>query len=264
MNDAALDLSAMINPLEGFHFMLRVEAVFDLPCKSIKGFTKENEYEYIQEGGLNDYVHMRRKPVSKPFTFEVERYVAVDYLDPLPNGAELILPVILFVSHEGADFLDAVSRTYTFTGCTVTGKQYGQLDAESSGLLLETTTIAYRELVVVDVPRTRSEPAGIGGLYELPKRRREIKNMKKSVVMWKPGSEKSVESAAHPPSTMVKMRNWRAKRIESTKKETISWKPEEIPPVELAAHTKSGKTAIRQWKPTRNASDITSVGGGEK
>lgn len=144
-----------LNPLEGFNFMLRVEGVYDLPCKSIHAFTKENEYEYIQEGGLNDYVHMRRKPVTKPFTFEVERYVAIDYMDPIPNGAELILPVVLLVSHTGHDFANSVSRTYTFTGCTVMGKQYGQLDAESSGLLVETTTIAYRELVIVDIPRNR-------------------------------------------------------------------------------------------------------------
>lgn len=167
-------MNAGINPLEGFHFMLRVEAVYDLPCKSVKGFTKENEYEYIQEGGLNDYVHMRRKPVSKPFTFEVERYVAIDYLDPLPNGAELILPLILLVSHESGNFLSAVSRTYTFTGCTVTGKQYGSLESESSGLLTETTTIAYRQLLVVDIPRNRSEPAAFGETYKMLSNARKL------------------------------------------------------------------------------------------
>ena len=170
----SLVMNSGMNPLEGFHFMLRVEAVFDLPCKSVKGFTKENEYEYIQEGGLNDYVHMRRKPVSKPFTFEVERYVSIDYIDPLPNGAELILPVILLVSHEGGNFLSGVSRTYTFTGCTVTGKQYGSLESESSGLLTETTTIAYRQLLVVDGPRNRSEPVGFGEKYKMPGNARKL------------------------------------------------------------------------------------------
>lgn len=215
MADGALELNAKFNPLEGFHFMLRVEAAYDLPCKSIKAFTKENEYEYIQEGGLNDYVHMRRKPVSKPFTFEVERYVAVDYIDPLPNGVELTLPIILMVSHEANDFINAVSRTYTFTGCIVTGKQYGQLEAESSGLLLETTTIAYQQLVVVDVPRKRSEPVRIGDLYELPSRRREIKGIKKEVVQWNPQKQSSKESAAHPSSAMAKMRMWKPKKSAS-------------------------------------------------
>ena len=86
------------NPVVGFNFMLRVEALFDVPCKSVRAFTREMEYELIQEGGLNDYVHMRRKPISKPFTLEVERYVGIDYIDPLPLGAELLIPVMLFVS----------------------------------------------------------------------------------------------------------------------------------------------------------------------
>jgi hypothetical protein len=58
--------------------MLRVWGIFDVPCKSIRAFTKPNEYEFIQEGGLNDYVHIRRKPVSQPFKLVVERYAGTD------------------------------------------------------------------------------------------------------------------------------------------------------------------------------------------
>lgn len=139
------------NPLVNYNFMLRVEGLYDLPCKSVQGFEKDNEYEYIQEGGLNDYVHIRRKPVSKPFSFQVERYVGIDYFDPIPNGAELILPVILLVSRNQNDF-ERTKRAYVFTGCTVMGKKFGDLNAERSGLLVETTTIAYREMMCVDVP----------------------------------------------------------------------------------------------------------------
>ena len=85
------------NPLVNFNFMLRVELMFDLPCKSVRAFTRELEYDYIQEGGLNDYVHMRRKPITRPFTLEIERYVGVDYIDPLPLGADLVLPVLLLL-----------------------------------------------------------------------------------------------------------------------------------------------------------------------
>ena len=142
-----------LNPAPNFNFMLRVEGVFDLPCKSVHVFQKENEFEYIHEGGLNDYVHMKRKPISKPFTFQVERYVGVDGLlvDYLANGTELVLPLILLVNrHEWSGYAFPV-RTYVFTGCTVIGKEYGELNAERSGLLTETTTIAYREMVNVDI-----------------------------------------------------------------------------------------------------------------
>lgn len=141
------------NPVVGFNFMLRVEALFDVPCKSVRAFTREMEYELIQEGGLNDYVHMRRKPISKPFTLEVERYVGIDYIDPLPLGAELLIPVMLFVSRfQDMFYPGVVARTYVFTGCTVTKKEYGKLDAERSDLLTEITTIAYREMICVDLP----------------------------------------------------------------------------------------------------------------
>ncbi|MDR3295879.1 MAG: hypothetical protein LBT26_08650 [Clostridiales Family XIII bacterium] len=153
-SDNSLVLNKGMNPLVGFNFILRVELLFDLPCKKVRAFTRENEYEIIQEGGLNDYVHMRRKPISKPFTLEVERYVGVDYLDPLPNGAELALPVMLIVSRYPDNFGDpgGWARTYAFTGCTVIKKSYGELDAERAGLMVDVTTLAYREMVVLDIP----------------------------------------------------------------------------------------------------------------
>lgn len=138
------------DPLPRTNFMLRVEGLYDVPCGKIHSFSKKNEYEYIQEGGLNDYVHMRRKPPSAPYTFVVERYAGTDYIDPLPNGAQLILPVILFVSRHPDDFLSP-QRVYVFTGCTVTGKEYGELNAQESGLLTETVTIAYREMLCLDI-----------------------------------------------------------------------------------------------------------------
>lgn len=142
------------NPLVNFNFMLRVEALFDLPCKSVHAFSRELEYDYIQEGGLNDYVHMRRKPISKPFTLEIDRYVGVDYIDCLPLGADLVLPVMLFVSRTAANVVIPflVARTYVFTGCTVMKKEYGELSGDKSGLLVETTTLGYREMLCVDIP----------------------------------------------------------------------------------------------------------------
>ncbi len=141
------------NPLVNFNFMLRVEGLFDLPCKSVHAFSRELEYDYIQEGGLNDYVHMRRKPISKPFTLEVERYVGVDYFDCLPLGADLVLPVFLLVARVPNQFLPLIcARTFAFTGCTVMKKTYGELVGDKSGLLTETTTLAYREMLCIDIP----------------------------------------------------------------------------------------------------------------
>ncbi len=173
-------MNAGLNPMPNFNFMLRVEGAIDVPCRSIKAFTRELEFEIIQEGGLNDYVHMRRKPISKPFYIEVERYVGTDYVDPLPLGAELLLPVILFVSRMAGKF-SIVARTYTFTGCTVTKKTYGDLNAEQSGLYVETTTIAYREMVCVDMPSLENNLPNYGD------------DPKKSLSMERAATEKKAE-----------------------------------------------------------------------
>ena len=141
------------DPLVNFNFMLRIELATDVPCKSVRAFQRELEFDQIQEGGLNDYVHMLRKPISRPFTLEIERYAGTDYFDPLPLGADFVLPLLLFVSRSPAQFIPGVTaRTYVFHGCTVIKKSYGDLVADQSGLLVETITIAYREMLCVDVP----------------------------------------------------------------------------------------------------------------
>jgi hypothetical protein len=150
------DFDAIYNPITAFNFVLEVEGIYFLPIKTVRAFTKENEFEYIREGGVNDYVHLKRKPISKPFTFQIERYVGTErFLDPLANGTELILPLILYVyRHRSRQGITASApawpaRVYTFTGCTVMSKEYGELNAEKSGIITETTTIAYRELAVL-------------------------------------------------------------------------------------------------------------------
>lgn len=154
------DFDAIYNPITAFNFVLEVEGVYFLPLKSIRTFTKENEYEYIREGGVNDYVHMKRKPISKPFTFQVEKYIGTErFLDPLANGTELVLPLVLYIyRHKSRQGISESApafpaRIYIFTGCTVMSKEYGELNAEKSGLLTEVTTIAYRELIVIPNPK---------------------------------------------------------------------------------------------------------------
>ncbi len=156
--------NAHLNPAVSYAFALQVEAAFFIPLKSVRVFTKENEFDYYQEGGLNDYVHMLRKPVTKPFTFQIERYVGVSssgdfnmgFLDPLALGTELILPLVLYVNRSPAGSwyknisFENCARAYIFTGCVVTAKEFGELNAEQSKLLTETTTIAYRELFTIN------------------------------------------------------------------------------------------------------------------
>lgn len=122
-----------------------------VPCRSIHGFHRDCGQEYIQEGGLNGYVHMRPKPASEPSTLEIERYVTGDFEDVFPNGTVLDKDLVLQVgvSKEGGR---EPSVTLTFKGCTVTQKSYGELNAEKGGIFVETTTVSYQELKVGDTP----------------------------------------------------------------------------------------------------------------
>ena len=147
-------------PAPSFNFFLRIEGVFDAPCRAVRAFSKENEFEEIQEGGRNDYIILKRKPNTRRFTLQVERYVGIDKIDPLQLGTEMVLPMLLAVSRvssTSAGFADTLTETefirfYAFTGCIVTGKEYGELNAEQSGLLKEVDTIAYREMIAITTP----------------------------------------------------------------------------------------------------------------
>lgn len=137
-----------ISPVINNNFLLRVEAIYDLPCRKVSNIQVEQEFEAIQEGGVNDYVRLRKKPASKPNSFQVERYIGADYFDPLLLGYQPLLPILLYVSRYANNF-DAPARTFIFTGCTVTAKNYGEMNAESSGLMVETTTIAFQQVFVI-------------------------------------------------------------------------------------------------------------------
>lgn len=136
---------AIFRPLANYNFLLQVEGMYDVPCKSVKGINQEQEYEYIQEGGLNDRVHMRKKQQSKPYTFQVERYVGTPYEDIFIPDRVFNMPLLLIVSRYQEFFLKP-SRIYKFNGCRVTSKDYGEFQSEQSGFLTESVTISYDTL----------------------------------------------------------------------------------------------------------------------
>ena len=213
-NNYSLTRNTGSHPVIGYSFMLRVEGVYDLPCRAVRGFQKENEFEYIQEGGMNDYVHIKRKPISKPFTFKVERYVGIDLIDPLPLGSEPVLPIILFVNACAFPSLKPV-RTYTFSGCTVIAKDYGELDAEKSGLVVETTTIAYREMVCVAVP-TDTLSLGKNGMEKVTSKASDGNS---AVIGYaeRPAQEKKTTNRKESKITAATEKTWSKSKPENAK-----------------------------------------------
>ena len=145
MNEIRKD--SVKNPLPGNIFLLRVDAIYDLACTKVSGIAQEKEYENIIEGGVNDYVQLREKPSSKPNILQVERYIGEKYLDPLPVGKQCAMPLVLYVDRYLDSFKDS-PMIFTFSGCTVLNKKYGELNAEHSGLMTETIQIAYQQVTV--------------------------------------------------------------------------------------------------------------------
>jgi len=144
-------------PLINYNFLLRVEGMFDLPCRSISGFQKKEEYEYIQEGGVNDYVHIRRKPVSEPNTFQVECYVGTEQDNVLSLGTIFSMPVQILIARYPQEF-ENPKRIFEFKGCVVMEKNYGELNAEKSEILTEITTIAYQTMTCKDTKMESRKP----------------------------------------------------------------------------------------------------------
>ena len=160
-----LDVLYKSDVIGNFQFSMTVELVYDIPLRAVRNINKQNEYEHIHEGGLNDYVHMRRKPISQPFTFEVERYLTTSWTDPLSNGTELTLPVILWLDKWANDWCTNISepdpskrkykhdsqsgKLFIFTGVIVMGKRYGEFNAEKPEVATEIITLGYNNLYVL-------------------------------------------------------------------------------------------------------------------
>ncbi len=133
------------NVIPAYRFQLKVNGFFDVPLKAVRPIARKYEYEPIQEGGLNDYVHIKRKPISQPYELVVERYVQTEIDDKLAVGSKMTLPLILYVGRANGQEMEMTeaARWYVFTGAQVLNVEWGGLDSERAGLLTETVTIGY-------------------------------------------------------------------------------------------------------------------------
>ena len=137
-----------VDPVSGLNFVMRLNAAIDIPLRKVMSFSQELEYETIQQGGVNEYVTLVQKQASQVRYFEVEFYVSKGYSHSLTLGASFTIPIMIIVSSVPGSFeLESIKRMYAFTGCTVIGRTYGELDAEKGTLIVETAKIAYERMV---------------------------------------------------------------------------------------------------------------------
>ena len=210
------------NPLTNNHFLLRVEALFDLPCYKIGAFRDEKEFETIQAGGINNYVYLREKPTSKMKTFTIDRYVDSKYFDPLIVGFQPTMPIILYISRYANNFKD-VKATFYFTGCTVLSKNYGDMSSERSGLFSISTTITYQQVycsISDDDPKPEWQFDKSGSNFEGEGKRHGNYNrneLRKSAMLklakkWPEVSNAHTIKGPTPAELAAKARKWPAQR----------------------------------------------------
>ena len=137
-----------VDPVAGMNFVMRLNACIDIPLKKVGSISEDFEYETIRQGGINDYVSIRQKQISQVRSFDVEFYVSKGYSHNLALGTSFKIPILIIVS-DAPGFFDVqyVRRMYAFSGCTVIGRTYGDLDAESGSLIVESAKIAYERMV---------------------------------------------------------------------------------------------------------------------
>ena len=231
--------------LPGFRFTLMVEGFQEVPLKSVRPFSKENEFETIEEGGMNDFVRIKRKHATKPHTIQVERYLNQDFYDPIPNGgAEFILPLLLFVGGNNAQEFgwSGSQRVFVFFGSMVMNREIGGFDSEKSGLLTETITIAYNQLYTMDVPGDENKEAwkfdgnianqyanqGTFGEIEANKMKKTEFIMKASENMWTFGEDETEylgNGVRHTLSEFEKLnpQNQQKKQTLDSRAKTMTW-----------------------------------------
>lgn len=117
----------------------------EIPCRSVQGMQRQREQEFIREGGQNDFVHVRPKPVSRAQILKLECLASKSNEDILPLGRILSEPLVVETKPDASS---GKLVRFTFGGCMVVDKIYGDLRAEKGGLLEETISVAYQEMKV--------------------------------------------------------------------------------------------------------------------
>lgn len=153
-------------PLVNYHFLLRVNAAMDVACKRVEAFASEAEFEYLQEGGVNEYVHMLKKPITTPKVIQIEYYANNNLVSAFSVGERMLIPMVLYIAKQANNIDTNFAKQYIFSGCVVKKKTSGALDAEQSGLVTDTVEIAFETVTVINNPLVeQSSEWGFSGKY---------------------------------------------------------------------------------------------------
>lgn len=140
------------------HFLVEIDDCW-INFAKVTNIQRAVEYDTIQEGGLNGYVHTFVKPSTQVQTILFEKGVSVMGEEALKQlkltpGLRLSQPIGVYIyadapTHKGVAGR-GLGRSYLISGCMVSKWELGGLDAMSSEVLVDKFEVVYSEVEQFD------------------------------------------------------------------------------------------------------------------
>ncbi|MBC8546570.1 phage tail protein [Clostridiaceae bacterium NSJ-31] len=156
------------NPLPGYKFKVYIQGV-EMGFSKITNMETLVETEPLAEGGVNDYVHSLRKPVTTERTLTLERgMIGVSDMKALTQilmarfsvGQRLPIDMVITISGRSGK----LERIYFVHGAVVKKWQCSPLDAMSGSFLVESFELAYETLEDQTAIAMAASAFGISGI----------------------------------------------------------------------------------------------------
>ncbi|MDO4731794.1 MAG: phage tail protein [Clostridia bacterium] len=142
-----------------FRFVVWLNSEF-LAFQSVSGISQKREYEYITEGGNNDFPRALRKPISSPQQLVFKRGYRINKLEvnALWSGfgdsrqsesleKENSIGMIFVLDRSGS-----IQSMYSFITMGMVSWELDELNAQKPQTLIETFTVNHRGITNVPVP----------------------------------------------------------------------------------------------------------------
>lgn len=187
-----------------FRFVVWLESQF-LAFQSVSGISQKIEYEYITEGGNNDFPRALRKPISSPQQLVFKRGYRINKLGPsaLWSGfgdsrksaaleKENSIGMIFVLDRSGS-----IQSMYSFITMGMVSWELDELNAQKPQTLIETFTVNHRGITNVPVPWIELDPmlgAALKGAANLVsgKSQKKVEADKKGNIVTEDKEEKSI------------------------------------------------------------------------
>lgn len=137
------------NFIGSFEFDVRINLI-QVTFSKITGIESKIEMESFVEGGNNDYPVVRQKAKQKPDILVFEKgmtdTIAGTLFSILRQGMKLT-NILIFVKKKGR-----IMRILTIDEGLILSKKYGDMDSNTSSILIETLELAHTGLKEIPVP----------------------------------------------------------------------------------------------------------------